>query len=170
MSYYNRMSQLRYTLKTINQSQYRDVEIVIVDDFSAADQHLNNLPTEFPGINFKLIDMRARYGTKAWCNPCVPYNEGFRACTGDMIIIQNPECCHMGDVLSYVNNHLTNGTYLSFHTYSCTKEDVEVEEDVIEEVPACTSPEPAIIETVKPEPTTIYEQLKQQALANNDLL
>jgi glycosyltransferase involved in cell wall biosynthesis len=126
MSYYNRMPQLRYTLRTIDHSLFKDVEIVIVDDFSDPAQHLNLLPEEFPKLNFKLIDMRARYGTKAWCNPCVPYNEGLRASSGDMIIIQNPECCHMGDVLSYVNTHLKDGTYLSFHTYACTKEDVKV--------------------------------------------
>ena len=42
---------------------------------------------------------------------------------------------------------------------------MEVEEDVVEEVQ-----QPAIIETAIAEPTTIYEQLKQQALASNGLL
>jgi glycosyltransferase involved in cell wall biosynthesis len=126
MSYYNRMEQLQYTLKTIDQSCVNDVEIVIVDDFSDPAQHLNNLPAEFPNLKFKLIDMRAKYGKKAWCNPCIPYNEGLRASTGDMIIIQNPECCHIGDILEYVQNNLINGTYLSFHAYACTKQDAQI--------------------------------------------
>jgi recombination protein RecA len=42
-------------------------------------------------------------------------------------------------------------------------EEVVFEEPVVEQAPA-------IIETVQAEPTTIYEQLRQQALANNDLL
>jgi GT2 family glycosyltransferase len=126
MSYYNRMDQLRYTLRTIANSSIQDLEIVIVDDFSAPDQHLGHLPREFPSINFQLIDMKARYGTKTWCNPCIPYNEGLRASRGDKIIIQNPECCHMGDVVRYVDQHLRSGTYLSFHAYGCTKEDVRV--------------------------------------------
>lgn len=126
MSYYNRMEQLRYTLKTIADSVVTDCEIVIVDDFSDPAQHLNNLPAEFPGLNFNLIDMRAKYGTKTWCNPCVPYNEGFRASRGDKIIIQNPECCHIGDVLAYTENNLVDGTYLSFHAYACTKQDTQV--------------------------------------------
>lgn len=126
MSYYNRMSQLRYTLKTMNRSRFRDFEVVIVDDFSSADQHLNGLPEEFPDMSFRLIDMRARYQHKTWCNPCVPYNEGFKASVGDMIVIQNPECCHMGDVLHHVSQNLTDEVYLSYHTYGCTKEDVKV--------------------------------------------
>jgi len=126
MAYFNRISQLRYTLQTIARSRVRDFEIVIADDFSAVDQSLDHLPQEFPSLNFKLIDMRKTYRIKDWCNPCVPYNEAFRASSGDKIIIQNPECCHMGDVLWHVDQNLTQGTYLSFHTYACTKQDVRV--------------------------------------------
>lgn len=45
----------------------------------------------------------------------------------------------------------------------------DVEEVVVFEEPVVEQA-PAIIETVQAEPTTIYEQLRQQALANNDLL
>lgn len=126
MAYYNRMPQLRYTLKTIQQSTVKNIEIVIADDFSDADQRLHNLPGEFPDLKFVLLDMRELHGAKKWCNPCVPYNQALRASSGDLIVIQNPECCHQGDVLAYVQQHLAQGTYLSFHTYGCTKEDVRV--------------------------------------------
>jgi hypothetical protein len=65
---------------------------------------------------------------------------------------------------------ITNDIVAKIKQSDVPVEEVEVEEDVVEEVPACTSVEPAIIETTIAEPTTIYEQLKQQALANNDLL
>jgi glycosyltransferase involved in cell wall biosynthesis len=41
MAYYNRLPQLRFTLQTITNSAYKDVEVVIVDDFSDADNSLD---------------------------------------------------------------------------------------------------------------------------------
>lgn len=126
MAYYNRMEQLQYTLKTVKRSKIKDVEIVIADDFSDTNQHLENLSIEFPDLKFVLINMRSLYKSKYWCNPCVPYNHALRASTGDKIIIQNPECCHMEDVLEYTDKNLSSGTYLSFHAYGCTKEDAKI--------------------------------------------
>ena len=121
MGYYNRRSQLEYTLRTFNQSQHKDVEIVIVDDFSDQENNLDNLEQKFPQLNIQVIKMRDIKSKKDYCNPCVPYNVGLRASRGDMVVIQNPECCHIGDVLAYVDQNLTNGTYLSFHCWSCVK-------------------------------------------------
>lgn len=126
MSYFDRLTQLRYTLTTIDRSQFRDVEIVIVDDFSSAEENIDNLHIEFPKLNLRVIHMRDVVKQKDYCNPCVPYNVGLRASRGDMVIIQNPECCHMGDVLSHVNKYLTNGTYLSFNCWSCVKHETKV--------------------------------------------
>lgn len=123
MSYFNRASQLRYTLNTISTSAVKDVEIVVADDFSERPQELVGLVKEFPNLNIVLIDMRDRFATKWWRNPCVPYNHALRACQGDKIILQNPECCHMGDVLDHVNAHLVPGRYLSFHAWAANKED-----------------------------------------------
>jgi GT2 family glycosyltransferase len=69
--------------------------------------------------------MKNLVNKKYYCNPCIPYNIGFKASTGDKIIIQNPECCHMGDVLSYTDQHLTDDVYLSYHAYGCTKQDLK---------------------------------------------
>ena len=107
MAYYNRQAQLGYTLKTINRSAYKDVEIVIVDDFSAEDEQPELICKQFPELNFNIIHMRDLVEKKSYCNPCIPYNTGFRASQGDKIIIQNPECCHIGDVISYTAEHLT---------------------------------------------------------------
>lgn len=125
MSYFNRARQLRYTLNTISASAVTDVEIVIADDFSEQPQDLVDLVKEFSKLNIVLIDMRQRFDTKWWRNPCVPYNHALRACQGDKIIIQNPECCHMGDVLAYVDNNLVQGRYLSFHAWAANKEDTK---------------------------------------------
>lgn len=125
MAYYNRQAQLGYTLKTIDRSSYKDVEIIIVDDFSAEDEQPEPIASQFPKLNIKIIHMRDRVEKKYYCNPCIPYNTGFRESQGDMIIIQNPECCHIGDVLSYTAEHLTDDVYLTYHAYGCTKQDLQ---------------------------------------------
>jgi hypothetical protein len=125
MAYYNRRRQLDYTLKTIAASkQCANTEIVIVDDFSSAEHRLDNLCHQWPQLKITVIEMRGLVDKKNYCNPCVPYNVGFRASQGNHIVIQNPECCHVGDILNYVTNNLSDSNYLSFHTYGCTKEDL----------------------------------------------
>jgi len=126
MSYFNRLPQLRYTLKTISQSQVKDVEIVIAEDFCDPGEQLHNIQKEFPHLAIKVIRMSDGQDHKDYCNPCVPYNTAFRACRGDTIIIQNPECCHMGDVLQYTKDNLTNENYLTFHCYAATKAETRV--------------------------------------------
>lgn len=126
MSYFNRLEQLRYTLKTISQSQVKDLEIVIAEDFCDAGEKLDSIPSEFPHLSFNIIRMCDKRSKKDYCNPCVPYNTALRACRGDVIIIQNPECCHMGDVLQYTLDNLTDSNYLSFHCYAATKAETRV--------------------------------------------
>ena len=126
MSYFNRLTQLRYTLKTIGQSQIKDVEIVIAEDFCDPGEQLHNIQKEFPHLTIKVIRMSDGRVCKDYCNPCVPYNTAFRACRGDTIIIQNPECCHIGDVLQYTKDNLTNENYLTFHCYAATKAETRV--------------------------------------------
>lgn len=126
MAYYNRLSLLRYTLKTFLQSKETDYEIIIVDDFSDPEHDPIHLVYEFPMLPIKVFKLSARYEKAEWCNPCVPYNIGFRYSLGDKIIIQNPECCHVGDVISYVNENLTDSDYLSFHCYACTEADLPI--------------------------------------------
>jgi GT2 family glycosyltransferase len=126
MSYYNRLSQLRYTLQTVSQSQIKDTEIIIVDDFSTPEESPDCLIKEFADLDIQVIHMRDQVAKKNYCNPCVPYNVGLRASRGEKIVIQNPECCHMGDVLSYVDQNLSVGTYLTFHCWSCVKHETRV--------------------------------------------
>ena len=121
MSYYNRISQLRFTLKSIQEQSPTDFEIVIVDDYSSKEHSLDNLKNEFNFLNLKIIKMQDLFSKKFYVNPSIPYNVGFRNSTGDKIIIQNPECCHVGNILKYVEENLTDDVYLSFHCYACNK-------------------------------------------------
>ncbi len=125
MAYYNRLPQLRHTLSTISNSSTKDIEIIIVDDFSDQENNLRNIRLEFPNLDIKVLEMRELYKTKTYCNPCVPYNMGFRKSIGDKIIIQNPECCHIGDIITYVNNNLSNDDYFTFHCWALGKSETD---------------------------------------------
>ncbi len=126
MSYYNRLLQLEHTLKTFEKSSSKNFEVVVVDDFSNEENSLENLPSKFPSMKIKVIDMRKLVKQKTYCNPCVPYNMGFRNAIGDKIIIQNPECCHVGDLISFVEQNLVDSEYLSFHCWASSRPDLKL--------------------------------------------
>lgn len=114
MAYYNKREQLLFTLKTINDSLYKNVEIIIVNDASDKDQEIDDIKDIY-GLNIKIINILKE--EKTWVNPCIAYNMGFKEATGDIILIQNPEVCHIGDCLTFVNEHLKKGDWLSFNCY-----------------------------------------------------
>lgn len=124
MGYYNRLRLLNYTLTTIAKTAHTDYEVIIVDDFSDRANSLKNLNEDFPNMNLKIIRMADISKEKDYCNPCIPFNVGFRHSVGDKIIIQNPECCHVGDVLTYTEQNLTDDIYLSYHCYASLPEDL----------------------------------------------
>lgn len=126
MSYYNRIGLLEHTLSTFTKSEHTDFEVIVVDDFSDIAHSLTHINNKFPTLNIKVIHMSSVVASKSYANPCVPYNVGFRNATGNKIIIQNPECCHEGDVIRYVENHLTDNNCLSFHCYASTAQQLEV--------------------------------------------
>jgi len=109
MTYFNRQMQVEHTLKSIARSKHKNIDIVVVDDKSD-----------------KIIDF-TQYGKnvhvyrvgeeKWWTNSVVAYNLGIHEAlklSPDVIILQNAECYHYGDVISYAVNHLTNENYIAF--------------------------------------------------------
>lgn len=104
MAYHNRREQFLRTLKTIR--FFGDPEIIVVDD--ASDQRIDDL-------DIKLI--RVEPDDKWWLNPCIAYNIGLSKVTGDVIIIQNPECLHTGNILKFCEQ-LKDGQMFSFAAYS----------------------------------------------------
>lgn len=112
MAYYNRKEQLKITLDSIKRSNHLDLEIIIVDDKSDEEQMLDGFIKDY-NLNIKLI----RIEDKKHINPCVPYNMGLREAQGEIIILQNPEVCHIGDVIKYVVDNLKNNDYMCFTCY-----------------------------------------------------
>lgn len=123
MAYYNRKNRLITTLDSMTHTQYPkdQIEVVIVDDGSDDEHRVEDLVNQYP---FDIRIIRVEPEDKWYYNPCVPFNKGFDAAKGDVIVIQNPECCHVGDVFSTASLVKQN-QYLNFHAYSLTLEDTE---------------------------------------------
>lgn len=114
MAYYNRLEQLRFTLSTIKRySQNRDVEVVITDDASSAGQRAE-MATKASGLNINLVTIQSN--EKIWLNPCHVFNLGFKRASGDIIILQNPECFHCGDIIGHALENVNDEKYV---VYSC---------------------------------------------------
>lgn len=94
-------------METIQKSRIKDYEVIIVDDAS---------PNPVYCPKAKIISIPKK--DKWWHNPCIPYNMGFKEAKGDIILIQNPECMHVGDVLKHVTNVMRPNLYLSFACYA----------------------------------------------------
>jgi UDP-N-acetylglucosamine 2-epimerase (non-hydrolysing) len=110
MTSHNRSKQVYFTLKTISDSNFKNIQVVIVDDSDKDKVSVNKLQ-EYPFyIDFIEIDRNKKF----WLNPCINYNIGFKHIKGVKIIIQNSEVCHIGDVLSYVNLNITDENYYVF--------------------------------------------------------
>lgn len=111
MTYYERPYQLSKTLESIVKTKHKDFNVVIVDDDSP---HAIGLPCV--GYPVKVI----RTTEKKWTNPEPAYNTGIENAIdsgADIIILQNAECYHVGDVISYAAT-VTDKTYYSFACFS----------------------------------------------------
>jgi hypothetical protein len=71
-------------LKTITKSNVEDYEIIIVDDCSKEEERVECLVNEFKNIKFNII--RLEKNKRWYCNPCIPYNIGFRQIKGEIVI------------------------------------------------------------------------------------
>lgn len=112
VTHHRREAQLLKTLDSFK--NYRDIELIIVNDSDSL-----SLPS-FP-FPITIINVKDKY----WINPGVNFNIGFSEAlkaNPQKVIIQNPECYHVGDILSVVNEKLTDTNYLSFACYSLSKD------------------------------------------------
>jgi GT2 family glycosyltransferase len=113
-AYYNRKPQFIQTLKSISKSLHKGFEVIAVDDCSDEDDRIEDLIDVFPFL--KVI--RLEKENKWYMNPCVPFNIGIAEATGDIIILQNPECLHVHDILSYISNNISDNNYLTISAYA----------------------------------------------------
>jgi GT2 family glycosyltransferase len=115
-AYYNRRILFETTLRTIARSRLAaQTEVIAVDDASRDDQRIDDLGSRF-GVQLRVI--RVLPEAKWWCNPCVPFNIGFQESRGQIVILQNPECLHAGDVLTSAFEAVRPGRYVTYGCYS----------------------------------------------------
>jgi GT2 family glycosyltransferase len=113
MTYYNRKKQLQNTLRSIAQYGH-DVNIIIIDDCSTDGEDVHCFETD----KISVITLR----NKTWVNPCIPFNIGFSLVNTDIVLIQNAECMHMGDIIGHALANIKNGTYLSYGAFATKKQ------------------------------------------------
>lgn len=115
MTYFERSTQLRNTLLSFVEHGYGpDVEVIIVDDGSVAER------AELPAFGYD-FDIRIIYiepAAKWYSNSCIPFNLGFAAARGDIVILQNAECLHLGNIVRHARANISESNYLSYACYS----------------------------------------------------
>lgn len=117
MHYYNRRKLLISTLNSFLLSEnINDTEFVIVDDASSDENKIHDLPELFPTLKFKLF--RYEPNEKTWLCPVIPCNKSISLSTGDIIIIQNPECIPMFDILKYTRENIKLNDYMCYNVYA----------------------------------------------------
>lgn len=115
-TYFSREPQLLKTLDSFRQYNPKDFFVVIVDDGSPEDIVIPDYPFEVI-----IIKMRG----KNWTQGDPAYNAGFKYALSknpDIVIIQNAECYHFGDILS-VAKKVDDSLYLTFGCYSQGKDE-----------------------------------------------
>ena len=96
-AYYNRKSLFIRTLNSIAKTAYKDFELIAVDDASHEWERIEDQESEFPFLKVIRIEEQDKW----YSNPSIPFNIGIAKAKGDIIILQNPECFHTQDILTY---------------------------------------------------------------------
>jgi len=96
---YNRAPLLKNTLESIFTQDFQDYEVIVVDD--GADYETRDMCAlvqldDYPLRYFK----RQRDPSNHYSNPAIPNNIGVRKARGEIIILQNAECRHVGEVMA----------------------------------------------------------------------
>lgn len=112
MGYYNRKQHLVNTLWSISKSRYKNFEVIVVDDGSSVSHRVRDLEKDFSFLKVYRINIK----DKLHKNPCVPLNKAISHSTGDIIILQNPECFHYDDIIRHAAYNTEEGKYLAFST------------------------------------------------------
>jgi len=112
MTYYNRIAQLRNTLESFTKSKYKDFKVIIIDDCSA--ENITDIGSYGFGVEILRMTEKISHNTAPL------YNIGFKHAldnNADIVIMQNAECYHYGDVITHASK-IREGEYYSYHCYS----------------------------------------------------
>jgi glycosyltransferase involved in cell wall biosynthesis len=112
MTAHNRRGQIINTLNSINYYNDGFLEVIVMDSTNDPAEAIDDLADKY---RFPVIIKKKNI---EWVNSCVAYNVGFNIAKGDIIIIQNAECMHVGNILQYAKGQSHDGLYITFGAYS----------------------------------------------------
>lgn len=121
MAAYNRKSQLLTTLESFKQSKHSNFEVIIVDDASSEDQKVESF-LDTSNYDFNVTVLTIEHECKSWVNPCMAYNLGIQYATKDIVMLQNAEVMHVGDILSFTSRNMKPKHWLTFNCYGLNKQ------------------------------------------------
>lgn len=116
-AYYNRKKLFENTLISISKQlddHQLNIEVIAVDDGSDEDERLEDLISKYPFLKIIRLEKKDKW----YSNSCIPFNIGFKEAKGEIIILQNPECTHYGNILTYTQENITSKNYISFACFS----------------------------------------------------
>ena len=120
----DRKAQLRETLRSLEKSSHSDFEVIIVDDCSDSEQSVESLLQEKEwSLSIKVITVSEK--ERDWKNPSGAYNLGIRFATKDVVVLQNAEVMHCGDILTFVDQHIQPRDWLTFNCYGLNPESTD---------------------------------------------
>ncbi len=122
MSYINRRRLLIETLKSIIRSAYKDIEVIAVDDASDENERIEDLKEDFPFLRVIRVEKEEKW----YVSGSMPWNRAIANVRGDIVMMQNPECLHVHDVLSYVAKAVNDSNYISISAYSLDEKLTEI--------------------------------------------
>ncbi len=115
MSYFRREYQLKKTLLSIGQSKFKDFAVVVIDDCSEDGLVM-------PETSYQCDLLRTTKEEKVWKDSGAAHNmaiiHALKNYKPEVVIIQNPECIHIGDVITYAAEHINNSNYTPFKCLS----------------------------------------------------
>ena len=121
--YYNRKKLFLRSLDSISRSKYaKDIEVVVVDDASDEEHRLEDIVDKYP---FPINLIRTEAKDKWYINSCVPLNKAIEATKAPLIMLTNPECFHVGDVVAAAIENTTDENYIVFACYALSEESTD---------------------------------------------
>lgn len=117
MTAYNRANLLAITLDTIRQQEFKEYEIIVVQDddgeekLSTGRAAPNATQKVCESFNVEKYIRRVRSKKATFSNPAIPNNIGLRAAEGDVILLQNAECRHISPDVVHTLYSAVNHTH-----------------------------------------------------------
>ena len=126
MTYSETMTQLINTLNTIQESKYPKefIEVILYDDRS--DNEPCIIDTSKYSYNIKIIYVEFERNENK-INSTFSYNNAFKYISGEYVIIQNSECMHIGDIISYSVQNIKDNILISFPCWATANENISTE-------------------------------------------